>query len=79
MPEPHAAGRVTVQTPHAFLFSNYLNADEESPEARINIMTYVRHHEFIDELTSEFDIDKEAFRCYSFESNPLIMDIWENA
>jgi hypothetical protein len=42
-------------------------------------MTYVRHHEFIDELTSEFDIDKEAFRCYSFKSNPLIMDIWENA
>jgi hypothetical protein len=40
--------------------------------AKINIMTYMQQHEFIDKLTSDFGIDKDRFICYTLDSNPSI-------
>lgn len=35
-------------------------------------MPYKKQEEFIEELFSEFDINKDTFRCFTLESNPQI-------
>lgn len=35
-------------------------------------MPYKQQKEFLEELTAEFDINKDTFRCYTLESNPQI-------
>lgn len=35
-------------------------------------MPYKRQQEFMEELASEFGIEKSTFRCYTLESNPQI-------